>query len=505
MTAPPGGPPQLGDRTDDGLRGRVVRSVAWVALEKWGVRVATLAVFIVLGRLLAPSDLGLVALGSVFVAVLSVFVDSGFSQALVQRKELDDEHASTAFWISLAIAVALAGLLFGVAPGISALVGEQALAPVLQALSVSLPLTALSGVPAAVLQRDFGFRALALRRLFGTLVGAAAGVVLAVLGAGVWALVVQVLAGSAVGVVVLWTASPWRPRLLVSRRAAKELWSFGSSVLGIELIGLANAQADKLLVGAFAGPTALGYYFVGSRVAQVLLDMLTSVTGSLSLTTFARMQDDRPRMIRTLKQFTFASACVAFPAFGLTAALAPDVIPLVFGEKWTDSAAVMQWLAPSAALTAISWFDKGLFMAAGKPRVALGLAVGQTVLGLVLLAAALPLGIVAVAASRSLRQLLFWPVRLVALRRHLGLRTWDYTRQFLAPAVAAGVPSLAVGLLQASDRAVADPLLATLALGAGGGLVYAALLVLLARGQVRQVAATVLGRRLPRRWRPATG
>ena len=241
---------------DAPLGRRAIRSVGWVALDKWGARLTSLVVFGILGRLLAPADFGVIALATVFIAFLSVLVDVGFSQALVQRENLDDAHTHTAFWISLGLGVGLGLALFLAATTAGALGSDSVLVPVLQVLSLALPLGALSSVPAALLTREFGFRALAIRRLVATAVGAVVAVWLAASGAGVWALVAQALATSAVGVLVLWRVTPWRPSRRFSRQAASDLMTFGVAVLGIEMIAQANAHVDKLLVGLFLGPAS---------------------------------------------------------------------------------------------------------------------------------------------------------------------------------------------------------------------------------------------------------
>lgn len=476
---------------------QVVGSVRWVALEKWGVRLSSLVVFAILGRLVAPSDFGLIALASVFVLFLGVFVDSGFGQTLVQRKDLRDEHADAAFWVSLGIGSVLAIGVIVIAPLFRGFTENDDLVPVLQVLSLSLPLTALAGVPAALLSRDFGFRSLALRRLAATAAGSIAGIALAVAGAGVWALVAQTLGSAVVGVLVVWRVSPWRPSFRFSTSAAKELLAFGSSVLGIELIAMTNAQADKLLVGLYFGPTELGYYYIGARIAQIMLDLLVAVTGTLSLPTFSRLQDDPRRMRSGLQRFTFVSAAIAFPAFAITAALAPEAITVLFGDQWDDSVRIMQFLAPSSALASIMWFDKGLFLGAGKPRVAFRLALIQTLVGFSLLVAALPFGVVAMAISRSVRYLVVWPIRLRALRRHLGVEIGPYVRQFVPATIAALCAAGAVAAWQRSGWAIANDLVAVTTLGTLGGLLYLALLWALAKDELLRTLGTVLGSRQP--------
>lgn len=476
---------------------KAVGAAAWIAVDKWATRISSLVVFALLGRLVAPSDFGLIALATVYLAFVSVFIDSGFSQALIQREDMREEHATAAFWISMTIGTVAALIVAGAAPVIGALSGDDALVPVLQALSVTLPLTALSSVPAALLGRDFDYRSLAIRRLAATAAASTVAIGFAVAGAGVWALVAQSITFSAVGVMVLWRVSPWRPALRFSRRAARDLARFGTSVFGIELVQLANAHADKLLIGLFIGPTQLGYYFVGTRITLVILEMLTAVTGSLSLPTFSRLQDSPKRMRRVLQDLTFVNSAVAFPGFAISAALAPALIPLVFGEGWSESVIIMQLSAPAAAMASITWFDKGLFLGAGKPGAAFAVSVGQAILGVALLAVAVPYGIAAVAVSRSLRTVLFWPVRVALMRRAIELEIWPYTRQFIGPGVAAAVAAGAIVAIQQSNWAFQTDIVAVAVLAPFAVSLYLAVLWVLARAKVVRVMSFVLGPRQP--------
>jgi O-antigen/teichoic acid export membrane protein len=477
----------------DELRRRAVGSVGWAAVSVWTSRMASLVVFAILGRLLNPADFGLLALAAVFISGLSIFVEGGLSRALVQRRLIAPEHVDTAFWLSIGSSTVLAISLSLAAPGLSALLHTPKLAPVLIALSLALPLTALSCVPGALLERDWKFKALAIRNLVGTLTGAAVGVGMAVLGFGVAALVGQYLAAALVSVLVLWGSTPWRPSLRFSRSACGDLWSFAHVSLSVDLSQLLNTQADKLLVGVWLGPTALGYYYVGSRLLILLSDMLIGIIGQVSLTTFSRLQDDRERLRRALYNATFTSACIAFPIIGISAALAGSVVPLLFGGQWTRSALVMQVLAPSFALLAVTYFDKSVFMGVGKPKIALNLSLVQTVSGLALLVLALPFGAVAVAASRTGRQFLLWPFRLGLLQKHIGIDVKAYTTRLTLPAVATLFPVAFIAIVQTSGLRIDNTFYATACLGGGALVLYLGTLAMVGGEPLAVALATVLG------------
>ncbi|MRG60436.1 oligosaccharide flippase family protein [Agromyces sp. CFH 90414] len=488
----------------DDLGRKAVRSITWVIAERWSSRVLTLVVFAVLTRLLTPAEFGLVSLATAFVVVLQVFVDSGLSKALIQRKELAEKDASTAFWTSLGLAFVLYAALFLAAPLIAQLFDQPALVLVLRVMGAGLPLTALSATPAALLERDFKFGVLSVRQLVGTVGGSLLAIPVAVLGGGVWALVVQFLAAALISVVTMWASTPWRPRFEFSLDSLRSLWGVGISILGIGLLDAVYANVDKIIIGAFFSADVLGFYFIAQRAAAILTDLVTSVLARISLTTYSRVQDDLPRLNRIFRQLTFVAGAVAIPVFGLVAVLAPQLFPLVFGEGWEQSIPIFWIFAPNSALFAVMSFDRSVMIATGHEKAALLLAFGQNVLGVLLAFVLLPFGILGVALSRWAR-LLLWPVRLGLLHRYIQLPVGHYLLQ-VARAAAAVVPVVCgVGLLQLTPWAEGPHAFWAFALPLAviGLVTYAGLLWLIAgddnRVLIRRSLAPILRRARKRR------
>lgn len=495
---------------EDNLGRKATSSIGWVVAERWSSRLVTLAVFAVLARLLDPSDFGLISLATAFMAVLQVFVDSGFSKALIQKKTLAAADASTAFWTSLAISLVLYAALFFSAAPLAQLFGEPGLAVVLQVLGLTLPITAISQTPAALLEREFSFKALSIRQSIGTFAGAAVAVPLALAGAGVWALVALSLSSAVAATIALWASSHWRPRFEYSIASLRGLWTVGVSVLGIELLDAIQSNIDKILIGAFFSADELGFYYLAQRVGTILIDMVTSVISRISLTTFSRVQDDLPRLNRIFRQLTFVAAAVSFPIFAFVAILAPQIIPLLFGPGWEAAIPLLWILAPGWAFGTIMYFDRAVMLSTGHARSALGLAVLQSVVGIVAVFLLLPFGVVGVAFSR-LSRILLWPLRLFLLHRYIALTVWRYLGQIARCVVAIAVPGAAMALLQFSPWADGRAPFWSFALPVAvlGGAVYAGLLWLVAghenRAVLQRSAAPILGRVLRRRRpRPAS-
>jgi teichuronic acid exporter len=439
------------------LRSTVFRSVGWVAVGTWGNRVLSLVVFAILGRLLSPSQFGLAALASVFILLFTLLANQGFSSALIQKADITQEDCDTAFWVSMTTAIGLTIATILLAPLAAQVFHQPDLAGVLQALSPILIFTALAGTQEALLERDFAFRSLSIRTLFGSVIGGVAGVVVAVLGGGVWSLVVQALVTSAVQVAVLWAVAPWRPGIAVSRSSLHALRTVGLSVLGIEMFGFLNAQADKLIIGVSLGASAVGFYYVGNRIISIIVEVQTSVIESVSLTTLSKLRDTPARLISAFYRLTGFSASISILTFSLLALLAPQIVPLIFGSQWQQSVVIMQVLCLAGALNSVIIFDRNALVAVGAGKSALFITATQSIVGVIVILLAVHWGVTAVAIAVTVRQYLVWPLRLRALRRHIGIRIRTYLMQWFGPmlsgAFACGVGFIVAHLWQPGSGA----------------------------------------------------
>ena len=428
-------------RSDD-LRARTARSIGWIVLERWSSRLLTLFVLALLTRSLSPAEFGLVATAVSITAILQVFVDSGLSKSLIQRKSLGPKDASTVFWTALAVSVGLCALLCVTAPALADAFGQPQLTPVVRALSALLPLSALSQTPAALLERELEFKALSLRQLTGTIAGAMTAVPLSLGGAGAWALVGQSLVSASVAVAVLWFATDWRPSREFSPTALRSMLRSGLPILGMGLLDATQGNLDKLVIGAMFSPETLGYYFVAQRVGIVVTDLIISVLSRVSLSVFSRVQDDPIRLNRIFRQMTFIAAALSAFIFGVIAVFAPQFLAVMFGDQWADSVPILRVLAPGWALGAIMYFDRTMFIATSNAKAGLWLALLQNAVSIGLLFAFAPFGVIGIAFSR-LARLVVWPARLYLLHRVAHVDIGKYMFQTVR-CVSAALPILAL-------------------------------------------------------------
>ena len=425
------------------LREKAAKGVLWSVIQKWGREAISFLTFVALSRLLAPEAFGLVALAFVFTSFIDIFLDQGFSAAIVQRADLEREHLDTAFWTSVLTGILLTAGGIAASGLVATFFQEPRLAPVLSWLSMSFILSALSSTQIAILQRKLAFKSLAARSLAATTVGGTVGIGMAVSGFGVWSLVAQSLANGLAAVIVLWRASDWRPGFNVSRKHYKELFSFGVSVVGNNMLKVLVRRSDDFLIGYFLGPTALGYYTIGYRLLLLIIRVVTGIINSVAFPVFARIQHQAERMRRAFYNVTQYTSLLAFPVFMGLAALAPELVPALFGEQWAPSIPVMQVLALIGILQSVLFFNGTVIRASGKPSWEFGIMLLNAVCSVIGFLLAVRWGIVAVAASLVIVGYLLAPISYMAVRRLIQISFRTYLWQF-APSLSASLIMVAV-------------------------------------------------------------
>jgi len=418
------------------LRQKALKGVVWSAIQNFGTRGISFITFLVLARLLEPKAFGLVAFAAVFTSLMRVFLDQGFGSAIVQRQDLHPLHLDTAFWTNVASGLLLTAFGISVAGPVADLFEQQELGSIIRWFSLAFLLTALSQVQIAILRRKLAFKTLAARSLIAEPIGGVAGVVMALLGFGVWSLVGRQLICDFFQVLVLWRASEWRPRAKFSTRHFKDLFSFGISMMGTNMVHFFSRKSDHFLIGYVLGPVALGYYTVAYRLLITMTESLGGTIESVAWPVFSRLQKEWEKMRQVFYTTTKLTSLIAFPAFLGVFAVVPELVPTLFGEKWVPSVPVMQVLCFIGLMHSLMYFNETIIVSVGKPAWRLGLhalvAVGN-VIGFLI---AVRWGIVAVAISYVIvGYLLFAPLSLWMAHRLIKIDLPAYFGQYLGPVV----------------------------------------------------------------------
>ncbi|SDO31509.1 polysaccharide transporter, PST family [Methylobacterium phyllostachyos] len=476
------------------VTGRSFAAARWVALASVGNVVLSFGVFLVLARLIAPAEFGMVAIAAVFIDILQIVARCGLPDAVVQRADLDEYFAATAFWVMLGTGVLCTVALAASAGPIAWIFDLPELRPVLCALSLCFVITAAGAIHEARLQRSFGFRKLALRAFGANLVGGAVALAMAYAGYGVWSLVVQRLVAATATTLLTWAASRWMPARRLDLAAARAQIAFGSRVFCTYLLLVLSIRSQEVIAAYFLSAADIGYLRLAWRcidlVSQVAVIPLTTV----GLTTYARLQDQPAELASAFHDFTQASTFVAVPAFFGMAAVAPTLIPFLFGDQWHEAAPVLRilaLLAPEFVATSMLWM---IFTALGRNGIALKLAGAQFGLGAVAAFVTAPFGLAALAAGHVARAYVFTPVIVTAVGRFVPVGNRQLARSLLPVTACAAAMAGLVLLVQNPIHAILGDRVGLFAAVGVGILAYAGLAQFFMRDAVRTALGYFLRR-----------
>ena len=469
------------------LKEKTARSILWTIVRTGSDYVFSFAVFAVLARKLGPATFGVFALAVAFAEFGKILPAAGLSAALPRARRVTPAMADTVFWTSLAVAVVVAGVLALLAGPIAGLFGEPAVAPILAALGVILVISVAGATHIALMLREFGHRAMATRSVVSNVVGGAAALAAAAAGWGAWSLVVQRGVTEVMGTLVAWRAYRWVPGRQFSRQVLRDLSGFSSAMTLTQILFVALVRVQDVIIGRVLGTAAVGVYRTAWRTVELISQGVIMPFSQVSLPTLGRLQDDMPAFRRAYLRIISVSSALSLPAIIGFAVVAPDAIPIIFGNQWSESARIAQVLGFMAVPFTLNRFAGPALGTLGHSALLARIAALQLILTVVLTLAAAPHGLLAIAAAYVLRAYLVLPVQMWAFRTRSGLGYGEVLRA-IAPAL--GTSLVMAGALVGLDRFAGSGLeggvLHLLVMVAAGVAVYVATLMLFARRFVAQ-------------------
>lgn len=363
----------------------------WNLIDRVSTQVLYAVTGIVLARLLTPDDFGLVGAMLVFQAFANMFIDSGFSAALIQRKSPTQLDYSTVTWFNMGIAVVIYLILYVSAPGIADLFGGDArLVGMSRVMFLSFILNAGSLVQANRLTKQLNARPVAVADIVALIAGGVVGIVLAIRGAGAWAVVWQTVTYNGVRTLVLWITANWRPSPEFSLTALRTFVRIGGSVLATSFLNVLFQNIYSFFVGNRAGLGSLGYYTQGDKWSKMGVMSLSQTMTSSFLPVLSGVQDDPGRFSRVSAKINRFAWYTTLPAMGMLTMAATAIFHTLFGVKWDAAIALFQLLSIRGIFTIMTLQYNNIVLAAGKAREVVRLEVLRDAVSLVALIITLP-------------------------------------------------------------------------------------------------------------------
>ncbi|MCM1032997.1 MAG: lipopolysaccharide biosynthesis protein [Odoribacter sp.] len=373
------------------LKVRTARTLKWNAIDRVAAQVLYAITGIILARLLSQEDFGLVGAVLVFQAFASLLVDSGFSSALIQRKNPTQADYSTVLWFNMAVATAIYIVLFFSAPLIAdCFQGDDRLVPLSRVMFLSFILNAASIVQVNRLMKRMDVKMVAVSNSLGLACGGVTGIALAINGFGAWAIVWQTITLSAVKTLVLWTSQRWLPSPVFSFKILRSYFNIGSRMMLTSFLNTLFLNIYSFFIGNRVGMASLGYYTQSDKWSKMGIMSLSQVLTSSFLPALSSVQDERDRFSHMSSKMNRFTSYLVFPAFIGLIAMATPIFHALFGSKWDPSIYLFQLLLVKGIFTVFIGYYNNVLLALGHAKSIMWMEVLRDTIALIALAITLP-------------------------------------------------------------------------------------------------------------------
>jgi O-antigen/teichoic acid export membrane protein len=426
-----------------------LQTLGWSAVENACRQLLSLGFFLVTARFLQPSDVGVFALSLAFASITQIFVNDMIPESLVQKPNITNTDWDTGFTLNLIIAVGFLILWLTISWPVSRMLGEPSLQLTLPVLATAGVIGAFGDVQKAFLARTLCFRVIAQTTLIGQIIGGVAGVVLAVFDFGYWSMIAALTITTAVGSVIYWWQSSWKPKLRIERATIESRFSYAAYVAAIRTIYLLRDQSPLIIAGLLVDLTQIGLLSLALRIARSMGQLFEEVTSRPLLSLVSREQHDIVQFGNVLAEVLTLVGMVAIPGYSALAIIGPLALPLVFGQKWAMAgtylplvcAALGGWLLLHVAVVSLRARSLG--------RTAVALTAAAVSVDMVIIAVLAPFGLRLALMGWAARNVLSVPISIYIFQTRLGVSARTLMTRWAAPLVAT---ALMAGTLGGLDR-----------------------------------------------------
>lgn len=351
------------------LKEKAIRSGFWVSASSVGINTLAFARSIILARLLMPEVFGLMCICSIAIRGIETFTQTGFSTALIHRQESFEEAKDTAFTLMVIRGFVLAVAMFFVAPLVAVYYEKPVLDLIIKIISITFILKGFKNINTVAFRKELDFKRLTYFEQASALTKFVVVVTLVYFMRNIWALVIGSVAGSLIETIISFIFIPGIPRFRFDKKIAKELFGYGKFIAGIGIVIFIASEIGNALIGKVLGMDALGYYVLAYTLANFPAALITYLSTKVMFPAYSKLQKDlkalRHGYLRVLKLI----ATLTIPAAAGIGILAPEIVVVVYGEKWLPSVQALQVLSFFGALKSIGALSSPVFNAMGKPRI----------------------------------------------------------------------------------------------------------------------------------------
>jgi len=449
---------------------KTANAAKWSALDVFMRRGVEFAVAIVLARILAPEDFGIVAMLTLFIAGAAVFVDGGFSSVVIQRQNTTPIDESTVFFFNLGMGGLCAVLLCTIAPWIGGFFEQPILQYLLYALALNLFVGAFGSIHTALLTKEMNFRTTAKVSAVSSVAAGAVAIYMASGGYGVWSLVWHTVASSSITVILLWIWHPWRPQWNFSLASLRSLSQFGVYEMASASLDVLANNLYVTLIGKMYSVRDVGF-FIRARNTQIMpVTVIMGIIKRVAYSAFSSVAEDKARLVRGLRQAQGVVMFINLPIMAGVIVLAEPLVMTLFGDQWIPCVPMLQVLGLGGILWPLHVLNLNILKAQGHARLKFRIEVIKKVIAISLTVAASYYGIMAIAWTQVVLSVSGFFINTHYTKALLSYGGLDQLRD-LGINFAAVIP-MVLAMYLVTDNIQTLPIIELLVGGAIGGGVY---------------------------------
>lgn len=424
------------DHLKTDLKSRSVRGGAVTMLAQASKFVFNLGSTMVLARLLAPEDYGLIGMVSVFVNFIHIFKDLGLSTATVQSPEINHKQVSTLFWVNIVLGCVTSLLVIALAPAVAWFYKEPRLTWITLALASSFIFSSLTVQHQALLRRQMSFGTLAKIDITSMIFGIVSGIISAWYGLGYWALVIMQLAGAIANAVGVWVACGWRPGLPARHSGVGKMLGFGGNLTGFNIVNYFSRNLDNILIGRYWGSQELGLYAKAYQFILLPISQINGPISSVALPALSRLQTEPKRYRAFYFKAILSITTLSMPIIGFMFASADKVILILLGQQWLDVVPIFRFLMPAAFNATIGAGMGWVYQSLGMVDRQLRWGIVSSILNVILFVIGVRWGAIGVAAAYGLSRPIFLVAGFIYCYKGTPLRFTELAKTLFQPAFA---------------------------------------------------------------------
>jgi len=376
------------------LKTKVISGLSWNFIGNVSNYFLTFLIGIVLARLLTPDEFGLIAMVTVFTAISQTFIDSGFSGALIRKKDCTQADYSTVFYYNLIIGISLFLILFLSANAIARFYNKPELINITKVMAINFIINSFGQTQRTILIKKIDFKLKTKISVVASIVSGIIGILMAFTGWGVWSLVFRTLSSNILNIVMLWIWNKWLPSMIFSKKSFVELFSFGFKFFISGLINTIYLNVYLLIIGKFFSASDLGYYTRADKFKSLPSSNITGIVSQVSFPALAEIQDDQKKLKEVYKKIIMSTMYLSFTLMmGMAAVSEPMIITLV-GEKWAPSIKYLQLLCISGMFYPVHSLNLNMLAVKGKAGLILRLEIIKKIIVIPVILIGIKFGIV---------------------------------------------------------------------------------------------------------------